>query len=87
MAEINIEQAEAMFHKGLDVCGDALDLLDQPHRDPSPAEVSGLLTGLLGFVIQKAGGPGPAQDVLDQCWTMALDGHRVLIERERAEDV
>lgn len=87
MTEINIEQAEAMFHKGLDACGTALEQLDQPHRDPSPAEVSGLLTGLLGFVIQKAGGPGPAQDVLDQCWTMALDGHRVLVDREGENDV
>ena len=87
MTEINIEQAEAMFHRGLDACGEALEGLHQPHRDATPAEVSGLLTGLLGYVMEKSKGPDTAQQILDHCWEIAVDGHKAMMEREGDEDV
>ena len=87
MAEINIEQAEAMFHKGLEACGDALEGLHQPHREATPAEVSGLLTGLLGYVMQKTDGPGEARQVLDHCWEIAVDGHKTMMETKGDGDV
>lgn len=87
MTEINIEQAEAMFHRGLDACGEVLEAMHQPHREATPAEVSGLLTGILGYILQKAGGEPGAQEVLDHCWRIALDGHKTMVETEGAEDV
>ena len=49
--EINMEQAEAMFHRGLDVSYDAIKNLGNSKRDPTPAEIGGLLTGIIGFAV------------------------------------
>tara|TARA_R100001082_G_scaffold5440_1_gene3752 strand:+ start:2865 stop:3116 length:252 start_codon:yes stop_codon:yes gene_type:complete len=83
---MNEEMIEAHFHAGLDQCADSITKMSRPHRCPSPGEVAGMLTGIMGYVLLKTNATD-AKKIVDWCWKMAEEGSIEMYEQNGGEDV